>query len=139
MGSGYAGWGSGERSEGVVVPTTTRSSSCWPQLQTRSQASLPPGSGLLLSGMFCPDWRYVLGPRLCGLQLFATLKTFIPSLCLRFFEERMVTLKIFLEGVFAGGGDGSSFTHIWICNYAVRIIIENSTTVSHQASYYAMN
>lgn len=53
----------------------------------------------------------MLGPRLCGLKLFATLKTFIPSLCLHLFDERMVTSKIFLEGVFVGRGEMGVLLH----------------------------
>lgn len=57
-----------------------------------------------------------MGPGGCGFKLFATWKTFTRSPCLLLFDERMVTLKNFVEGVFAVGvrsrGDRSSCTHI---------------------------
>lgn len=56
-------------------------------------------------------------------SFFATWKTFTRSPCLLLFDERMVTLKNFVEGVFAvgvwsGGGDR-------IHNCAVRIVLDN--------------
>lgn len=50
-----------------------------------------------------------MGPRLCGLKLFALLKTFVPSPCVDLLTEKMVTLKTFLEGVLRGGR--GFFTH----------------------------
>lgn len=41
----------------------------------------------------------VMDPRLCGPKLFAIVKTFVPSPCL-YLLDRVVTLKISLEGVF---------------------------------------
>lgn len=42
----------------------------------------------------------MLGLRLCGPKLSAVLKTFTPSPGLSLLDDRMVTLKIFLEGAF---------------------------------------
>lgn len=64
-----------------------------------------------------------MGPRLCGLKLFALLKTFIPSPYVDLLTEKMVTLKVVLEGVFGGGG--GCFTHFKVYNYAVRIVFDN--------------
>ena len=41
-----------------------------------------------------------MGPRLCGREIPAIIKTFIPFFCLPFLDKRVVTVKISLEGFF---------------------------------------